>query len=100
LKIPAKYTLQAPFVAFTAVGFMCMMVVVLIFPSETAPTAQTMNYSVVVVGGILFLSTTYYFLPVIGGRHWFTGPVRTVDDPASLKGSDTLSEKDSEHLQN
>jgi hypothetical protein len=77
-----------------------MMIVVLIFPSENAPTAQTMNYTVVVVGGILSLSIAYYFLPVIGGRHWFTGPVRTVDDPASLKGSDTLSEKDSEHHQN
>ncbi|KAF8173700.1 amino acid/polyamine transporter I [Pholiota molesta] len=88
----------SPLVSFTAVGFMCMMIVVLLFPTNVAPTANSMNYTVVVVGGILSLSGTYYFLPIIGGRHWFTGPLRTidVDEPVSHKCSDSMSDKASE----
>ncbi|KAJ3511155.1 hypothetical protein NLJ89_g4262 [Agrocybe chaxingu] len=70
--------LSAP-VSFTAVAFMALMIVILIFPANTDPEAETMNYAVVVVGCILLLSVIYYFLPIYGGRHWFTGPVRTID---------------------
>ncbi|KDR76934.1 hypothetical protein GALMADRAFT_155638 [Galerina marginata CBS 339.88] len=70
--------LSAP-VSFTAVAFMGMMIVILSFPSNENPTAATMNYTAVVVGGTLTLSMSYYFFPVYGGRNWFTGPVRTID---------------------
>ncbi|KAJ3836744.1 amino acid/polyamine transporter I [Lentinula raphanica] len=40
----------------------------------------SMNYTVVVVGGTILLSLGYYFFPVYGGKHWFTGPVHTVVD--------------------
>ncbi|KAF9479939.1 amino acid transporter [Pholiota conissans] len=95
---PFSLGIFSPLVAFVALGYMTVMIVILIFPTEPAPTAENMNYTVVVVGGILVLSTIYYFLPGIGGRHWFTGPVRTVVDPVpSIKdGADSLSEKDSQ----
>ena len=40
-----------------------------------------MNYTVVVLGGVLLLSIIWYYFPVYGGVHWFTGPVRNVDHP-------------------
>lgn len=38
-----------------------------------------MNYTIVVLGGILVLSLVWYYFPVYGGVHWFTGPVPNVD---------------------
>lgn len=89
--------MQSPIISSIAVAFMAMMIVILLFPSDENPTQKTMNYTVVVFGGIILLSTIYYFLPGIGGRHWFTGPARTVEDPnGSLQGSDDNSEKQSD----
>ena len=57
---------------------MIFMIIVFLFPAEPGPNPQTMNYSVVVLGGTLLLSLGYYFFPVYGGRYWFTRPVDTV----------------------
>ena len=38
-----------------------------------------MNYTVVVLGGVLFLSLVWYYIPVYGGIYWFTGPIKTVE---------------------
>lgn len=59
---------------------MIFMIIVFLFPAEPNPTAQGMNYTIVVMGGTIILSLGYYFFPVYGGRHWFTGPVETVGD--------------------
>ena len=37
-----------------------------------------MNYTVVVLGGIMLLSVVWYFFPKYGGIYWFTGPVPNV----------------------
>ncbi|KAJ7724805.1 amino acid permease-domain-containing protein [Mycena metata] len=62
-------------VAIVAVLWMWFMTIVLLFPSFPDPNAETMNYSVVVLFGVLFLALAYYYLPYYGGRHWFKGPV-------------------------
>ncbi|KAK0433562.1 amino acid/polyamine transporter I [Armillaria borealis] len=72
-------------VAFVATTFMILMMVVFIFPAAPAPVAESMNYTVVVVGGIITLATAYYF---VSGRFWFTGPVITVADGSEGKRSD------------
>ena len=59
---------------------MTLMSVVFLFPADPAPEAPTMNYTVVVVGGVILLSLGYYYLPVYGGTHWFTGPVATIEN--------------------
>ncbi|PBK99470.1 amino acid transporter [Armillaria gallica] len=66
-------------VAVVAVVWMIFMVVVFLFPTTPSATAQDMNYTVVVLGGTLFLATVYFYFPVYGGVHWFTGPVSTID---------------------
>ncbi|KAK0481363.1 amino acid permease-domain-containing protein [Armillaria novae-zelandiae] len=69
-------------VVFVATTFMILMMFVFLFPAAPAPVAESMNYTVVVVGGIITLATVYY---LISGRIWFTGPVVTVPDGPGRK---------------
>ncbi|KAF5314690.1 hypothetical protein D9611_007004 [Ephemerocybe angulata] len=75
--------LSAP-CAIVSVAFMSFMGVVFLFPTTPTATLGDMNYSVVVLGGVLFLSLVWYYIPVYGGVNWFTGPIKTVEkgDPA------------------
>jgi len=52
---------------------------VLFFPTTKRTSAQDMNYTVVVLGGVLMFSLVWYYFPVYGGVHWFKGPVPNVD---------------------
>jgi amino acid transporter len=65
-------------VAIISVSFMAFMNIVFFFPTTPQTSSSTMNYTVVVLGGVLFLSLVWYYFPVYGGVHWFTGPLRTV----------------------
>ncbi|ESK88339.1 gaba permease [Moniliophthora roreri MCA 2997] len=77
-------------VSVVAVGFMMLMAVILCFPAEQQVGANTMNYTALVLGGVVLLSTLYYFFPVIGGRYWFEGPAVTIaGDGESKIGSDS-----------
>ncbi|KAF8841440.1 amino acid transporter [Paxillus ammoniavirescens] len=66
--------LSAP-IAAIAVVFMMMMMVVLCFPSAPQPQVPSMNYTSVVLGGVMTLAMIWYYFPVYGGVHWFQGPV-------------------------
>ena len=70
---------QSKPVGLLAVAWMAFMAVVLLFPTAPTTNAQEMNYTVVVYGGVLVLALAYYYFPVYGGVHWFTGPVRTIE---------------------
>ncbi|KAJ7583267.1 amino acid/polyamine transporter I [Mycena floridula] len=65
-------------VSFVASAYMIFMIVVFLFPAIPGPTSHSMNYTVVVLGGVLILALGYYFFPVYGGKNWFTGPVETI----------------------
>jgi amino acid transporter len=47
------------------------------FPGTPNPTAQTMNWGVVMYGGIVIIATVYY---MIWGRHQFTPPRESIDE--------------------
>nr|GAT58958.1 GABA permease [Mycena chlorophos] len=67
-------------VAFVASAYMIFMIIVFLFPPLAGPVSErSMNYTVVVVGGVLVLALAYYFVPRWGGREWFVGPVETVE---------------------
>jgi len=70
-------------IATAAVLFMLLMSVVFFFPVTSTTTVQDMNYTVVVVGGVMILSVAWYYFPKYGGVHWFTGPVSNID-PISI----------------
>ncbi|EJD04784.1 amino acid transporter [Fomitiporia mediterranea MF3/22] len=67
--------------AIIAVLWMAFTSLVLLFPTNPAPVnAGDMNYSVVVLGGVMFFSIMYYYFPKYGGVYWFKGPIRTIRD--------------------
>ncbi|KAF8130354.1 amino acid/polyamine transporter I [Boletus edulis] len=75
-------------IAVISVSFMAFMNIVFFFPTTPQTSITNMNYTVVVLGGVLVLSVVWYYFPVYGGVHWFTGPVPNVDkedatEPAS-----------------
>lgn len=72
-----RYSQSLP-VGIVAVLFMFFMVIVFLFPTTPQTDAPDMNYTVVVMGGVLFLSIVWYYLPVYGGVHWFTGPISNI----------------------
>ncbi|THH32399.1 hypothetical protein EUX98_g1788 [Antrodiella citrinella] len=80
-------------IGFTSILFMILVMVILIFPSNPNPSASTMNYTVLVIGGWIGMCLCYYYLPVYGGVHWFRGPVANItpadetSDMASLRKS-------------
>jgi hypothetical protein len=53
--------------------------IIFFLPTTKHTNAQAMNYTVVVLGGMLMLSLAWYYFPIYGGVHWFEGPVATVD---------------------
>ncbi|KAL4081536.1 amino acid/polyamine transporter I [Scleroderma yunnanense] len=67
-------------ISIIAVLFMTCMNIVFLFPITPSTSAAEMNYAVVVLGGLLILSLAWYYFPVYGGVHWFTGPVRNIGD--------------------
>jgi hypothetical protein len=70
------------------------MGIVFLFPATPKVDVADMNYTIVVLGGALFLSLVYYYLPVYGGKNWFTGPVATVDVPGCSPGAEEGEEKE------
>jgi len=57
---------------------MAFMDIVFFFPTTPQTSVLNMNYTVVVLGGMLVSSIIWYYFPVYGGVHWFTGPVPNV----------------------
>ena len=75
--------------ALIACTWMAVMSVVLMFPST--PTleggVESMNFTVVVQGGVMVLSLVYYWFPWgLGGVYWFKGPVPTVEKGEKVEG--------------
>ena len=73
------FVLQGIPVAVLAIIFMVFMTIVFLFPATPQTSVQEMNYTVVVLGGVLLLSLVWYYFPMYGGVYWFTGPVANVE---------------------
>jgi hypothetical protein len=57
---------------------MAFMATVFLFPTSPQTNEKTMNYTVVVLGGVFILSLIYYYFPKYGGVHWFKGPIANI----------------------
>lgn len=71
--------------------WMLFMGIVFLFPTSPAPSVPDMNYTIVVMGGVMILSLVYYYFPKYGGVYWFKGPIANIDDENS--DSESVSEK-------
>ena len=66
--------------AIYSIIWMTFIFIILLFPSYPDPSPDEMNYAVVVLGFVLIFCVVYYWMPGFGGKTFFTGPVRTIDD--------------------
>ena len=60
---------------------MFFMLVMLCFPAMPHPRVDTMNYTSVVLGGVMSLAMAWYYFPTYGAVHWFRGPTFNLDVP-------------------
>ncbi|KAF9644428.1 APC amino acid permease [Thelephora ganbajun] len=81
-------------VAVISVMWMAFVGVVFLFPTTPEVGVAGMNYTVVVLGGVLVLSLVYYYFPKYGGKNWFTGPVPTIDVREGSPSMDGDKEKE------
>ena len=58
-----------------AIAYAVVMIVLMVFPPYRQVTAQNMNYSSVIFGGVMLLSVALW---VMGGGKRYAGPVRDV----------------------
>ncbi|KAG6844512.1 hypothetical protein H0H87_006337 [Tephrocybe sp. NHM501043] len=56
------------------------------FNLGTLVHAANMNYTSVVLCGIMILSVAWFYFPKYGGVYWFTGPVANIDLPSESIG--------------
>jgi len=60
-----------------AVAWVSFIIVLLVFPPGSSVTAQNMNYAVVIIMSVFIFASVYW---IVSARHWFTGPVKNVDE--------------------
>lgn len=63
-----------------SVIWMTLIFVLLLFPSYESPDEREMNYAVVVLGCVGGFCVGYWWVPGWGGKTFFRGPVRTIDE--------------------
>jgi len=63
-------------IGIIAVSWVTFIVVLLLFPPSQSPTAQTMNYAVVIIMAVFIFASVSW---VISAHKWFIGPVKTID---------------------
>jgi len=44
-------------------------------PGDVNPDAGSMNYAIVVMAGVWIFAVSYWYIPKIGGKTFFTGPL-------------------------
>ncbi|KAK6332281.1 GABA-specific high-affinity permease [Orbilia brochopaga] len=66
--------------ALYSVLWMTFIFILLLFPAYPRPDETQMNYAVAVFGAVLLFCLGYYYFPKYGGKTFFHGPVRTVDE--------------------
>ncbi|KAI0328237.1 amino acid transporter [Cubamyces sp. BRFM 1775] len=76
---PGPFTLGKWYmpIGIVAVAWVSFIVILLVFPPEVHPTADTMNYTVVIIMSVFIFASLSW---IISARKWFKGPVKTVED--------------------
>ncbi|KIJ34521.1 hypothetical protein M422DRAFT_263285 [Sphaerobolus stellatus SS14] len=83
-------------VAILAVTFMIFITIVFLFPANPNPTAADMNYTLVVLGGVIFFAIVYFYIPKYGGKYWFNGPISTIGNFQTEQISNSYNKDDRE----
>jgi amino acid transporter len=68
-------------IAITSSIWLAITSVFMFFPAEYPVTKDTMNYAILIIGGVLTIAAFYW---LVSARYWFVGPKRTDIDPNPL----------------
>ncbi|KAF8662742.1 hypothetical protein AX16_001100 [Volvariella volvacea WC 439] len=79
--------------AVISFSFMLFMSIVVMFPPTPQTDASEMNYTAVVLGGVLGGSIIWFYFPKYGGVHWFTGPISNTTEEEFLGTLTTTTTK-------
>ncbi|KAJ8494386.1 hypothetical protein ONZ45_g13253 [Pleurotus djamor] len=60
-----------------AVSWVTFMVIMLVFPGGSITSADTMNYSVVIVMAVFIFATGWW---ILSAHKWFHGPIKNIDE--------------------
>lgn len=96
---PARYNLGrwSGLVGGVSCLYIMFQFVVLLLPQLYPVTAETLNYAPICIGIVSVVSLVGWWLPFgLGGRHWFTGPKRTIDEEVEAeveKGGEVVREE-------
>ncbi|THH31098.1 hypothetical protein EUX98_g3095 [Antrodiella citrinella] len=90
--VPGPFSLGRWYIpiGIVAVSWVAFIVVLLLFPSGSAPTAKTMNYAVVIVMAVFIFAS---FSWVVSARKWFHGPIKTVEGDQGSSAPSSIVEK-------
>ncbi|KAJ8096330.1 hypothetical protein PM082_011488 [Marasmius tenuissimus] len=77
--VPGPFNLGkwSRFIGAIAVLWVTFIIVLLVFPPGQDVTAESMNYAIVIVGAVFIFASLSW---VVSARHWFHGPVKTVEE--------------------
>ncbi|KAL1880073.1 hypothetical protein Daus18300_001436 [Diaporthe australafricana] len=92
---PARFNLgrYSLVVGIISCLYILFLFTVLLLPQLYPITAETLNYAPICIAIVTIISLVGWILPFgLGGRHWFEGPKRTIDDDSS-GGGKPLREK-------
>lgn len=75
--LPSKFSLGRYGLAVNMVAEVCLVAFLILsfFPESKNPTADGMNWSILIYGAVAVFSLVYYFA---NGRHRYAGPVEYV----------------------
>ncbi|EMD40265.1 hypothetical protein CERSUDRAFT_110871 [Gelatoporia subvermispora B] len=75
--VPGPFTLGRWYmpIGIIACAWVSFIVVLLLFPSSSSTTADTMNYAVVIVMAVFVFASASW---ILSARKWFTGPISNV----------------------
>ncbi|KAK2605616.1 hypothetical protein N8I77_008442 [Diaporthe amygdali] len=92
---PAHFNLgrYSAIVGLISALYIMFLFVVLLLPQLYPVTAETLNYAPICIAIVTIVSLVGWVLPFgLGGRYWFEGPKRTIDEDSS-SGGEQLREK-------
>ncbi|OSX59611.1 hypothetical protein POSPLADRAFT_1059803 [Postia placenta MAD-698-R-SB12] len=77
--VPGPFTLGRWYLPIGAIAcaWVSFIVVLLLFPPGQTPSADTMNYAVVIIMAVFVFASVSW---MVSARKWFTGPIVNVDD--------------------
>ncbi|CAF2036284.1 unnamed protein product [Rotaria magnacalcarata] len=73
-------------IAIISATWLFITSIIMFFPSEYPVTKDSMNYAVVIVGGVFLLAAMYW---IFSARHWFIGPKRTTTNSNEISLNQT-----------